>query len=245
MVYLYKLSALYASLLKLIGYERGISRFIDRLELDCPRDLRMLDVGCGSGIVGLRFLERFPGATLLATDLEPNFLKATLANARSRGLDEKRIEVGLSDINAPDQVTLLDGDRRVLDKQSFDIVSVGGVLGYSQNQQGTIETLLSLIKPGGYLVDLEMSESPAGSFVSKTYHCTAMPLESMRTFIEAAGHRVCVVPFSLANFPANLTRIGIIAKVSGPDQATNFAPAAVLTQTGPPYGSKSDFDYST
>jgi ubiquinone/menaquinone biosynthesis C-methylase UbiE len=157
MVYLYKLSALYASLLKLLGYERGISKFIDQLELDCPKHLRILDVGCGSGIVGLQFLERFPGATLLATDLEPNFLKATLANARSRGIDESRIAVGVSDVSEPDKVTFLDNRSVVLVEKSFDIVTVGGVMGYAKDQRKTIQTLLRLIKPGGFLIDLEMS----------------------------------------------------------------------------------------
>lgn len=245
MVYLYKLSALYATLLKLLGYERGISRFIDKLELDCPKDLRVLDVGCGSGIVGLQFLERFPGATLFATDLEPNFLKATLANARGRGIDEKRIAVGLSDVSDPDKVTLLDGRPMVLEEKSFDVVAVGGVMGYSKDQQRTIATLLRLIKPGGYLINLEMNESLAGKFVATTYKCRTIPLNDMRELIEVAGHCVSVVPFTMATFPANLTRIGIVAKVNTNEDPANFGQAALHTQSSPLYNPQSDFDYST
>ncbi len=245
MVYLYKLSALYSTLLKFLGYERGISRFIDRLDLDCPKNLRVLDVGCGSGIVGLQFLERFPGATLLATDIEPNFLKATLATARDRNIDGSRVAVGISDVSEPDRVTLLDGRTVVLDDQSFDIVTVGGVMGYSKDQRKTLQALLRLIRPGGYLIDLEMSESPSGKFVATTYKCRTIPLEAMRALIEEAGHRVAIVPFTMSNFPANLTRVGIVAKVSRTEDRTNFGQAPAALQTAPPYGAQSDFDYST
>lgn len=247
MVYLYKLSGLYAGFLKLLGYERGISRFVDRLPLDCPKNLRLLDVGCGSGVVGLQFLERFPSATLLATDLEPNFLKATLANARSRGIDEKRITVALSDVATPNRITMLDGSVSVLDDASFDIVSVGGVLGYSRDMPESLRSLLHLIRPGGYLVNLEMSESAAGKFVATTYKCRSIPIRLMREQIEEHGHRVSIVPFTMANFPANLTRVGIVAKVSARKDLVNSAtaPAEAEAQAAPAYKSHRDFDFST
>jgi len=243
MVYLYKLSALYASLLKLLGYERGIGRFIDKLTLDCPKHLRILDVGCGSGIVGLQFLERYPGATLLATDLEPNFLKETLATARHRGIEVTRVEVGVSDISEPHRVRYLDGRSETLSDKSFDIVTVGGVMGYSKDQKKSIKALLRLIKPGGYLINLEMNESVVGKFVATTYKCRAMPLAMMCGYIEGAGHRVTVVPFTHSNFPANLTRIGIVARVSASEQ-DQTPDVSSAHESAPPYGAESDLDYS-
>lgn len=242
MVFLYKLSALYSSLLKLLGYERGIGRFIDKLELDCPEDARILDLGCGSGVVGLRLLERFPKATLFATDIEPNFLKAMLANARERGIDESRITVGVADVSEPDMVALLDGTRMTLEPRSFDIVSVGGVLAYSKNAPESVLRLLNLIRPGGYLVNLEMNERPIGRFVAWIYSYRPVPMNDMRELIEGRGHGFKTLPFSIADFPANLTRVGIIGRVRPPeDPAETPANAA----DAPLYSGQSDYKYST
>lgn len=243
MIFLYKLSALYSRFLKLLGYERGIGRFIDALELDCPEDARILDLGCGSGVVGLRLLERFPKATLLATDIEPNFLKAMLENARERGIDTARINTGVADISDPEQVTLLDGTRVTLDPVSFDIVSVGGVLAYSKNTPDSARRLLTLIRPGGYLVNLEMNERPIGRFVAWIYSYRPMPMNDMRDLVEGRGHAFSTIPFSLADFPANLTRVGIISRVRPPqDPAETPANAA---EAAPLYSGQSDYKYST
>lgn len=47
----------------------------------------LLDVGCGTGILGLAFL-RLGGRRVLGLDLDPEALEATLHNARLNGLDE-------------------------------------------------------------------------------------------------------------------------------------------------------------
>jgi ubiquinone/menaquinone biosynthesis C-methylase UbiE len=214
MVFLYKTAKLYATFLKVLGYERGIRRFIDRLELDCPKGSRILDIGCGSGIVGLRLLERLPNSTLLATDLEKNFLKETISNARERRIDERRTTVGLSDISDPEQVTLLNGTSLVLAEHSFDVVAVGGVMGYSRDQVATMRALLGLIKPGGYLINLEMNERPLGKVVATWYNCRPIPSSLLVRTIEGEGHSVSVIPFSVRDFPANLTRVGVVAKIS-------------------------------
>ncbi len=87
---LYKASGYYNAVMKLLGYERGIDLFLKGIDVQCEPGSRVLDAGCGTGMMGLHFLERFPGTTLLATDLEPNFLTATLGNAKSR--ESRQIE---------------------------------------------------------------------------------------------------------------------------------------------------------
>jgi len=240
MTFLYKLSALYSSLLKLLGYERGISHFIERLELECREEARILDLGCGSGVVGLTLLERFPRATLLATDIEPNFLKAMLANARERGIDESRITVGVADVSDPDRVTLLDGTVVNLDRNSFDIVSLGAMLAYSKNPAETIRRLLDLIRPGGYLVNLEMNRRALGRFVAWIYSYRPVPTDDIRELIEGRGHSFTDMPFSITDFPANLTRVGNISRIRAHEDAPKTAGAEA-----PLYSAHSDYKYST
>ena len=213
MIFLYKLSNIYAAFLKLLGYERGLSRFLDRLELVCPDDCRILDVACGSGIVGLHLMKRGARSTLLATDLQESFLKETRANARDRGIEDARLSVAQSDLTEPRTIVRPDGSEAELSDASFDIVSVGGALGYAKDVEHSTRELLRLVKPGGYFVNLEMNSGIMGRFVAWLYAYRPLSLDAMERIAGEAGHEVKLVRFSMREFPANLTRIGIIVRV--------------------------------
>ena len=106
---LYKNSRVYDFFMKSLGYESSIDRFLRSLDIPLPDGARILDAGCGTGFLGLHFLDRISGATLHSTDLERNFLTATLANANSRGIAPDRITAGTADISNPKTMTSLDG----------------------------------------------------------------------------------------------------------------------------------------
>lgn len=214
MIFLYKLSNIYAAFLKLLGYERGLSRFLDRLDLEFPQGARILDVACGSGIVGLRLMRRCALSTLLATDLQQNFLKETRLNARERGIEDARLTVAQSDLSEPRKITLLDGRIETLGDASFDVVSVGGALGYAKDVEKSTRELLALVKPGGYFINLEMNTGIMGRFVAWLYAYRPLPLDAMRRIAAEGGHEVKLVRFSMREFPANLTRIGIVVRVN-------------------------------
>lgn len=209
---IYKESKLYSAFMKILGFERGIGRFIDELDLSCPNRGRILDAGCGSGIIGLELLKRFPASTLLATDIEKNFLNETIQNSRNANVEDKRVSVGTSDINIPRTVLFSDGSEVILEKNSFDIVSVGAALGYSKDRKAAMKELLSLIKPGGCFIDIDMNDGIIAKIVSSNYHYKTTTLEEMKKIIEGEGFEVSVIQFSAALFPANLTRIGIIGR---------------------------------
>lgn len=209
---IYGESKLYAAFLKILGFERGIGKFIDKCDLACSNAGKILDAGCGSGIVGLRLLKRFPDSTLLATDIEKNFLNETVLNSQKLNVGANRVSVGLSDINTPRAIKLSDGSEVILEKQSFDIVSTGAVLGYAKNREEAMKELLSLIKPGGYFMDIDMNDGIIAKVVASNYHYRAMPLEEMKMIIEGEGLEVSIIEFSASHFPANLTRIGIIGR---------------------------------
>jgi ubiquinone/menaquinone biosynthesis C-methylase UbiE len=214
MTYFYRLSKLYAAILKLLGYERGIGRFLDRVPLARPEDCRILDVACGSGIVGLTLAQRFPRSTLLATDLQANFLQETQSNARQRGFDTRRVSVGTSDLSEPRKVTCPDGAERELRDASFDIVSVGGALGYAQDVEHTARELIRLAKPGGYFINVEMNTGIVGRFVAWLYSYRPLPTSTLEQIAAEGGHQLSLIRFSLREFPANLTRIGVVVRVN-------------------------------
>ena len=209
---LYKNSRVYDFFIKSLGYERSINRFLGSLQISCPNQCRILDAGCGTGLLGLHFLNRFPEATLYATDLEENFLRATLANAANHKIASDRVHVGRADISNPDHCMTLDGESVRFSPGSFDLICVGAVVGYASDTPQTLRDLVRLLAPGGQLINLEMNESPTGRFVSRRYHYRNISLREMSEVLRDEGCEVNAKVFQLKHLPAKFTRTCIIAK---------------------------------
>jgi ubiquinone/menaquinone biosynthesis C-methylase UbiE len=211
---LYKSSHVYNFFMKSLGYESSISRFLESVPLDLQGHdpVRILDAGCGTGMLGLHFLQRFPKSELVATDLEPNFLQATLVNARRRGIDERRIRVGVSNISSPHLIRTSDEQSMTLDDGTFSIICVGAVLGYADDIEAAVRHLIRMLKPGGTLINIEMNESPTGRFVARRYHYRNIPLSRMQEVIRTEGCDVTSASLSILHLPAKFTRTTIIAR---------------------------------
>ena len=209
---LYKNSRTYDFFLKLLGYEGSIVRFLSKLELDCPEDCRILDSGCGTGLLGLHFLDRFAKSTLTSTDLESNLLDAVLANADKRNLSRDRITLGTADISNPGVVGALDGTTQRLADESFHLVCVGAVVGYATDTEESLRRLLTLLAPGGYLINIEMNESPTGRYVSRRFHYSNISIARMQDVIRDAGCTVEAKKFHVTDLPAKFTRTAIVAR---------------------------------
>lgn len=215
---LYKSSSVYNFFMKSLGYERSIDRYLGSVVLSTNDHCRILDAGCGTGMLGLHFAQRLPLSRLLFTDLEPNFLQETLRNARKRGIDERRIQVGIANISAPHLVTGTDGSSSTLGNESFDIICVGAVLGYADDTEEAVRQLVRMLAPGGTLINIEMNESPTGRFVARRYHYTNIPLSRMQNILRAEGCSVTAEKLNILHLPAKFTRTAIIAHK--PQQAT-------------------------
>jgi ubiquinone/menaquinone biosynthesis C-methylase UbiE len=211
---LYKSTGIYDFFIKSLGYERSIDRFLSELAVEIKGPLRILDSGCGTGLMGLHFLSRFPEAQLVATDLEPNCLRTTLSNARSRKLAWDRIQTGIADISHPSRLTLPDGSVTQLQRSSFHLICLGAVVGYANCTESSIRELISLLAPGGILINLEMNESPSGKFFSRQYHYSNIALSQMKQIFQDEGCEVTLRRFRFRHLPAKLTRVAVIAQRS-------------------------------
>ena len=90
---------------------------LKRCKIPAIQDGQILDNGCGSGTIGIHFLEASNNSTLLSTDLEPNFLDAAQKKAQRRGIVEGTMQVGIANISNPEQVTTLDQSELKLSLQ--------------------------------------------------------------------------------------------------------------------------------
>lgn len=208
-----KLYRFYSFFMKLLGYDYQISKFIQDLNLQTSANCKILDIGCGTGTLGIKLLKKFPGSTLLATDIQEKFLYGIHAKIKKEGISNNKVTTGISNINTPNKVNFLDGSLTVLKKELFDIICVGGVIGYSKNQRETLKTLLTLIKPGGYLIDLEINKNNlVGRYIAHKYKYNIMPWTEMKDLIDNEESEIFNIPLHIKYFPLNITRRGIIIK---------------------------------
>lgn len=117
------------------------------VELWCPRPMRILDVGCGDGILGRLLLETFPTAHATFTD----FSETMLAAVRDKLADASRATILKADFSAP---SWLDA---VGNKGPFDVVVSGFAIHHQQDarKKALYAEIHGCLSPGGVFLNLE------------------------------------------------------------------------------------------
>lgn len=205
---------LYDPFLRLTGFKRGVEHFLDRLHLSFSPGARIYDPGCGTGIVSRYFLRRFPEVEIIASDISPKMLLAmrrTLLN--SRRLSTARVRLAQGDLASPEKLYFLDSKEKVLLPESyFDGIFVSGALEHVPLEE-TVLKLTRLLKPGGVLLNLSMKDNAMGAFFRVAYEFRPYTIEEMRrAFILAGLDDIGVISLRPREFPANLSRVAVIAK---------------------------------
>ena len=200
----------YALGVKVLGIERSLARFLEQLDQKLPPDASILDVACGTGMIGLTLIARCPRGTLVATDLNRDLLEAARQNALEHGVNGHRLMLGVSDISQPDVVAPLNGTSNSVTLEQFDVVATGAAIGYSRDREHTIETLLKMVKPGGCFLNIEMNETFIGKATSRRYHYPQLTHAQLDRVAAREGFVVTEVP--IRTFPARLTRTCYIAR---------------------------------
>ncbi len=149
-----KIAKLYDLTFKLNGYGRSLDQYFARYPLPLSRGARILDAGCGTGLLSLALLRafRFP-LDITALDLSAtSILKAKKAVAQSPG--------------RPRDVSYAQGNLLSLPfaDQSFDLVVTSGALEYVPLKDGMNE-LARVIATDGHLLHLPCRPSPASTFL--------------------------------------------------------------------------------
>lgn len=112
--------------------------FARLLDEQIPHGAKVLEVGCGTGQVS-NFLGLSWGRTVFGTDLCLNSLKLGEAFRRRNQIDRVAFL----------QMNLF---RPVFKPASFDLVYAAGVLHHTSDPAGGFRTIVSLVKPGGWII---------------------------------------------------------------------------------------------
>lgn len=123
------------------------------VDLSQARPIRVLDAGCGDGLLSLALAKRHPTWTLVGVDLRENLLEGARARARGRGLANVSFE----------KADLL----RPLELAEFDAVIAVECLSEIPDDEAALRTFAAAVKPGGTVLaqvpDLEWRPVLPGS----------------------------------------------------------------------------------
>jgi ubiquinone/menaquinone biosynthesis C-methylase UbiE len=117
-------------------YTRIALQLLEGLDL---QDKRVLDVGCGTGILSFLAIEK-GAANVVCGDLSQYMLDQCQAKAVAKGLDLKRLDF-----------CQLDSESLPFSNNSFDVVLSSMVLGLVPNQEETIGEMVRVLHSGGSL----------------------------------------------------------------------------------------------
>lgn len=203
----------YDAFLTFSGFKRGIENFLDRIEFDLPPKARLLDAGCGTGLLARYLARRFPSAEIVAFDIDRKMLLAMERQVQEQGLTNRSIIVAEGDLKRPDRLRRLrGGDAIFIPREYFDAVIVSGALEYAP-LASTLAALARLLKPGGMFLNIGMRDNPTGAILSLMYRCRPYGTSEMRAACADAGLiDVRALRLRAEDFPANLSRIAITAQ---------------------------------
>jgi 2-polyprenyl-6-hydroxyphenyl methylase/3-demethylubiquinone-9 3-methyltransferase len=119
------------------AFRDRLNLFVRSLESALPPPARVLDFGCGPGVIALALAER--GYDVTGLDGAPRMIEQARAEAARRGIANARFEaVGANDVAAV--------------PESFDAVVCSSVIEYVEDDARLVADLVKALRPGGYLL---------------------------------------------------------------------------------------------
>ena len=204
---------IYDGFLTLTGFKRGVESFFDRVDFKLPNNAKILDAGCGTGLLTIYLARRFPTARIVATDVDEKMLGELTRLRNDAGFTPEHIAIGVSDLTTPAEMTPLGGRTTIaIPELSLDAVMVSGALEHVALDE-TIKRLVKLLKPGGLFFNLGVRKNPAVAVLGMVYHFRPYSIAELRRACARAGlDDIRAIPLRVEDFPANLSRVGVIAR---------------------------------
>jgi ubiquinone/menaquinone biosynthesis C-methylase UbiE len=168
-----RFTSLYDLMFRFNGYGRSMERYLRETPLRLPAGARVLDAGCGTGLLTLALLRVLTRpAEITAVDLSGRSLQT--ARRAVRKLGAVRHKVTFVQANA---LSLPFAD------ESFDLLVTSGVLEYLPLRDGLRE-FERVLAPGGHMVFLPVRPSLASRLLEIMFRFKAHPPEAVAEHTE-------------------------------------------------------------
>lgn len=160
-----RIARLHTLVFKFNGYGRSLERYFRENPLPLSTGARILDAGCGTGLLTLALLRALNRPVrITALDLSASSLLVARHDIKEEDT-KKRHEVWFTQANV---LALPFPDH------TFELVVTSGVLEYVPLREGMSE-LARVLVPGGYLIHLPVRPSPVGKLLEVLYRFKAHP----------------------------------------------------------------------
>ena len=160
-----RFTKLYDLMFRFNGYGRSMEHYLRETPLPMPTGARILDAGCGTGLLTLALLRvlRRP-AEITAVDLSGRSLQTARRAVRKLAARPRH------------SVAFVRADALSLPfpEDSFDLVVTSGVLEYLPLREGLGE-MARVLAPGGHLLFLPVRPSPATRLLEIMFRFKAHP----------------------------------------------------------------------
>ncbi|WP_298705304.1 class I SAM-dependent methyltransferase [uncultured Veillonella sp.] len=179
---------------------------VSKLQLDTGH--RLLDVACGTGMLTIEALRQHPDISIEALDFSPEMLR--------RGRDR------LAELNLLDKVNLVEGDAMDLpyEDNSFDAAMSAFALRNVPSIEVTLQEMMRVVKPGGYVVTLELAKPTMIGF-KQLYYLYFEKILPVLGKLSKDKSSYAWLPESLRRYP-HQAKVLDIFKAVGFEDATYF-----------------------
>lgn len=115
---------------------------------------RILEIGCGTGLLTQRLVRQWPGAEIIATDISPAMVSA--AKAR---------------IGDAAQFRVMDGEWPSLQEAGFDLILSSLTFQWFMDLPGAVTRSIALLRPGGRLMFSTMGKGSLNAWLAAHVAC--------------------------------------------------------------------------
>lgn len=177
------------------GAARAASVYVQQLPFDRDAQLRVLDIGCGTGLYALAILDYFPHANIWALDSNQAMIGTLRRKLQERNFSN-RVHTYVCDMEKP--LPLPAG-------MQVDLVVASGVLEYG-NLAAILGNLSPHIQQGGYLFDVAIRDTFAGRILAAFWGCKP----ASRSEILDAFHGVGFAPSPTPQLPSSYILLRLV-----------------------------------
>jgi ubiquinone/menaquinone biosynthesis C-methylase UbiE len=178
---------LYDVITYLDGYQHDVRNFVHARELEHNghEKIKILDAGCGSGLVSFALaLRDQKHREVTAFDYSRRMISS--AQKKKTNLNVENVSFFIGDIERVNPLRDLRGDTYFLEEEEFDYVFAAGALEHVDLPTG-VKELTRYLKRGGSFFAIAVIDNAMGNFIGKMLGFTPYTFREIQDAYDSAG----------------------------------------------------------